>query len=359
MDRANQAVIEFLVERGDEVHVVAHSVDAPSIDQRMSFHRAPKPFDSVTLGSPVLDAVGRRWARRVMASGGRVVVNGGNCRVADANWIHYVHAVHAPHTSGVLASVRQAVARRMFLRAEHSALRLARIMVANSKKTQKDLIDLGVPPERIRVVYCGVDAERFRPPSQRERAEVRAELNWPPDAPVVAFVGALGDRRKGFDTLFEAWSRLARQPRWDAHLAVLGAGHERRKWEGIARGLGLTSIHFLGFRTDVPRVLGASDLLVAPTRYEPYGLNVVEALSVGLPAMVSACAGVAERFPHDLRELLLEDPNDAAGLATRLCIWRESHAAIAARVQPFASRIRAYTWKDMAEAFVQAVEEVP
>ncbi|MDK2408772.1 glycosyltransferase [Aphanizomenon sp. PH219] len=54
-------------------------------------------------------------------------------------------------------------------------------------------------------------------------------------------------------------------------------------------------INFLGFRADVPNLLRAADCLVAPTRYEAYDLGVHEALCCGLPAIVSADAGVDER----------------------------------------------------------------
>jgi glycosyltransferase involved in cell wall biosynthesis len=63
-------------------------------------------------------------------------------------------------------------------------------------------------------------------------------------------------------------------------------------------------VRFLGFRTDVPEIPSALDGLVHP-RYEAAGLSVHEALCRGLPAIVTACAGVAERYPADLRHCLL------------------------------------------------------
>ena len=54
----------------------------------------------------------------------------------------------------------------------------------------------------------------------------------------------------------------------------------------------------------MPTVFAACDLLIHPARYEAYGLAVHEALCRGLPALVSATAGVAERYPEDLGQLL-------------------------------------------------------
>ena len=59
-------------------------------------HRVPRPFGRHLLGAPLLARAGRRVARRFAPAGYRVLVNGGNCRWPDANWVHYVHAATAP-----------------------------------------------------------------------------------------------------------------------------------------------------------------------------------------------------------------------------------------------------------------------
>ncbi|HEY8056624.1 MAG TPA: glycosyltransferase, partial [Terriglobales bacterium] len=112
-------------------------------------------------------------------------------------------------------------------------------------------------------------------------------------------------------------------------------------------------VRFLGLRDDVPRLLAASDLMVAPTRYEAYGLAVHEAWARELPALVSAAAGVAERCPPQLRaQLLLEDPEDATALATRLRAWHQNPGAFAEWMPELGRRLRAHSWDDMAAAIV-------
>ena len=81
-----------------------------------------------------------------------------------------------------------------------------------------------------------------------------------------------------------------------------------------------------------------------------------EALCCGLPAIVSASAGVAERYPADLADLLLADPDDADELADRLRHWRAGREAFAARVRPLSEALRARTWDDMAERFTRTVD---
>ena len=122
------------------------------------------------------------------------------------------------------------------------------------------------------------------------------------DRRVAVFIGALGDRRKGFDVLFDAWRGLAADPAWDVDLFVVGAGAEREAWMQQAREAGLAErIRFLGFRSDVASVLAAADVLVHPARYEPYGLGVHEAICRGVPAIVTVMCRRRRALPEDAR----------------------------------------------------------
>ncbi len=358
MDRANLALALWLARQGGPVRLVAHRVaDSLRAFPNVRFIQVPKPGNAYVLGEPLLSAVGRLWALRTRAEGGRVVANGGNCPVPSANWVHFVHGAWKPEpVGGVVRRLKGRVSHQLYRRGEREALRRARVIIANSERTRADLVAAtGVPESRVRVIYLGSDPERFRPAAPEARRAARAALGWPEGRRVVLFVGALGDRRKGFDTLFQAWARLCARGDWDADLKVVGSGAQREAWEREARGLG-ARLQFLGFREDVPVLLSAADLLVSPTRYEPYGLNVQEALCVGLPALVSRTAGVAERYPAALDGLLLDDPDDVDGLVRRLEAWREHEAAWAPHVAALSESLRARTWDRMAEELVDVVE---
>ena len=96
-------------------------------------------------------------------------------------------------------------------------------------------------------------------------------------------------------------------------------------------------------------------MLVHPARYEAYGLAVHEALCCGVPALVSASAGVAERYPAVLGSLLLDDPNSASEMAARLRSWR-GDTSIAAHAAALGERLRARSWDDMGQEIAAAVE---
>ena len=301
MDRANLELARFLAV-DDPVHLVAHRADPVLDGPNVTVHRVSRPFGKHLLGQPLLARAGRKWAARLARDGCRVIVNGGNCSWPDANWVHYVHAAAPrPRTRGILRRVIAPLERSMAVRTERRALRIARVVLCNSRRTARDVIErVGVPEERVRVVYLGMDPERFQPVTRPEREASRKKLGWD-DRPWVAFVGALGDTRKGFDTLFSAWRELCRDPNWDANLAVVGAGAALPRWKEQCATDGLAArLSFLGYRTDVPEILSACDLLVHPARYEPYGLAPHEAICRGLPAVVTAASGISERYPNDV-----------------------------------------------------------
>lgn len=366
MDRANLALADYLARHGGgggggaaTVHVVAFRVEA-SLARRpnVAVHRVRKPFNAYTLGLPLLAAAGRKVARQVSAAGGRVVVNGGNCPWPDVNWVHYVHHAHAAEArAGPLASARALIVRRRELARERQALARAKCVIVNSKRTRAVVLAIGgVREDRVHVVYYGTDPEVFRPEDDpTRRAATRRALGCPVDGPLAVFVGGLGDRRKGFDVVFDAYAAAAQQgeagdlPR----LLVIGRGAESAAWERRIAAAGLAEqIRLIGFREDVPEIVRSADLLVAPTRYEAYGLAVHEALCCGVPALVTKTAGVAERYPAGLASLLLDDPPTPDDLRVKMAAWAAGRADIAAAVHALSDDLRRRTWDDMAAEIV-------
>jgi len=357
MDRANMALARYLADRGP-VHLVTHRAwEDLAADPNVAVHLVPRPFGRHMLGGPLLAWVGQRWARRLAQEGFRVVVNGGNCQWADVNWVHYVHAASpAPATGGWAHRTKTRAHHALSLQSERAAVRVARVVVCNSRRTASDVVNrLGVEPDRVRVVYLGVDPDRFPTITPAERYAARAQLGWD-DRPWVGFVGQLGNRVKGFDTLYAAWRELCRDSRWDASLAVVGTGANLPRWEARAAADGLVGrVRFLGYRTDVPDILAGCDAVAHPARYEPYGVAVQEAICRGLPVFVSSAAGVSELYPSELSDLVLPDPEDPGELADRLRAWRADLESWPGRVAGLAATLRAYTWDDMAADFVRAV----
>jgi len=367
MDKANAALAEFLLDRGTAVHLVAHRGGvSPSLASRpgVTVHQVPLPAHSFLLGGPLLDRRGRAVARAVSAThpDARVVVNGGNCAWSDVNWVHSVHEAWpcVDDDAPTWFKVKNRVTKRLARRQESRALHGARVVIANSERTRRDLLErLGLPAHRVHTVYLGSDAS-VGPASPEERKRARQWLGVEPDRRLVAYVGTIGyDRNKGFDLLWSAWRRLHAQHGWGGavDLVVAGTGGAERAWRAEIERAGLADhVRLLGFTLHVRDVLAAADLLVSPVRYEAYGLNVHEAICRGIPAIVSAQAGVAELFPTALRHLLLRDPEDIAQLADRLLRWRANAERWNERFAALGARLRSYRWQDMARKMVETVE---
>lgn len=358
MDAANHGLARYLATR-DAVHLVTHRAWEDLRGPRLTIQPVARPFGSHAMGAPLLDRAGRRaWAHMRDTPGARAIVNGGNCRIDGAvMWIHYLHAAYRSAVDGSpLRRAKHEWVYRRDLAAERAAIAAASLVICNSARTCDEVQRAyDVDASRVRVVYYGVDANRFGPVTPAERVTAKAALDGHPDRPLVGFVGALGDRRKAFDTVFDAWRALCADARWDADLVVVGAGSELDTWRRRADALGLSRrIRFAGFRGDVPAVLAALDALVHPARYEAYGLSVHEAICRGVPALVTAAAGVAERYPERTRDLLIRNPDDAGELRERLLAWRDRLEAWRDAFADLSTSLRARSW-DMMGADVDAL----
>ncbi len=148
----------------------------------------------------------------------------------------------------------------------------ASTVFANSHNSAKLLTrNWGVPEEKVRVVYPGVDGERFRP--EVDGAALRSRVAAPDDV-VFLSVGRL-QRRKGHDLVLQALARL-RERMPGVSYVIVGDGPHQRQLEDDVSVLGLTGIvHFAGpaRAEDLPAWYAAADVFVMPNRIGRRGLR--------------------------------------------------------------------------------------
>lgn len=361
MDRANFALAERLIELGHSVHLVGHNIDDAIANRTgVTAIRVPKPLESIALGEGRLIRSAREVAHKVKVSrpNAIVVANGGNGIAADVNWIHYVHRASGFEDAGAPVGVRlkNRIAEQIFLRHERQCVQSARLVIANSELTRRHVVELlGIEEQRTTTIYLGANND-WEPATKAERSAARSWLEILENEPVVSFVGALGhDRRKGFDTLWAAWQELTADPAWNAHLVVAGGGRQVEHWRRMAQVN--PRVHILGFTDRVRDLLAASDLLVSPAMYEPFGLNVMEAICRGVPAIVSADAGVAELYPAEIRRFQLANPRDHRALAKMLREWHQAIERARTEFAPLGSVLRKRSWQAMADEMIHAVHQ--
>lgn len=198
---------------------------------------------------------------------------------------------------------------------------LAREVMVDAESIARQFRPL-VSPEKISVVWNGVDLNEFAP--NREGSTVRAEWNAGAGETLIGIIGRLTPW-KGQSVLIQAFAKIAdRFPR--ARVIIIGAPLFEsdvylRKLIGETERLGLSArICFAGFRSDLPQVLGALDLVVhSALEKDSSPLAVVSAMAAGKPIICTRVDGTAELF-QDGVDALLVTPGDAAELAEKLAL---------------------------------------
>jgi glycosyltransferase involved in cell wall biosynthesis len=139
---------------------------------------------------------------------------------------------------------------------------------------------------------------------------------------------------------------------------VAGAGTER-PWRTLARELGIESrVDFRAFVEDISPLLASADLLLCPTRYEPYGLAIQEGIMAGVPPLVSnGVAGIVDRLPDALEELLIDDFENHVEWARRIRSCLRQLESLRARTASAAALFAQRSWDDFADEFIETVED--
>jgi glycosyltransferase involved in cell wall biosynthesis len=170
----------------------------------------------------------------------------------------------------------------------------------------------GYDPARIRVVHHGIaDIAAALPANVRHAT--RAALGLADDEPCLLMAARIVTA-KGHDTALKALARIQDQ-RWTLLLAGDHHGDLGPQIQALATELGIAGrVRFLGLREDVPALLAAADMLLAPSRREALSLTLLEASACALPIVASTVGGIGEVVEHGASGLLVP-PDDVPALA--------------------------------------------
>jgi glycosyltransferase involved in cell wall biosynthesis len=215
---------------------------------------------------------------------------------------------------------------------KYRSRRVGRIVTVAESIRQVVITTGRIRPDKVSVVYAGVDLARFDP-ARTDPSAVRNELGIPPEARVVGHIGMRD--WKGWKELVRAFPAI-RADHPDAHLLLVACTSPAQR-EGVlelAREMGLGgAVTATMARTDMPDVLAACDVVVDPS-WAGTGITgtVREAMALGKPVVVTAVAGNPELVEEGVSGIVVP-PRDVPMLAaavSRLLRDAELSARLAA-----------------------------
>lgn len=236
------------------------------------------------------------------------------------------------------------------------AARQSALLLSVSQALANDMIALGMPADRIRVHYTGLDRSRFRPlerQAARQLVSALPSLQIWPEGRLLLCVGAL-IAIKGQALAIRAMELLPD----DVRLAIAGTGADETGLKRLVQQLGLESrVHFLGsVEHDIlPHLLCAADVMVLPSEREGLANAWIESLACGTPVVIPDIGGarevvadvsagrIAERTPEAIAEAvseLLQSPptQDAVAVNAARFSWEANASALAAMYEEAATK---------------------
>ncbi len=187
-----------------------------------------------------------------------------------------------------------------------------RLVVCSRAERDEVIRYYGVNPEKITVIYNGIDPpDLSREEAAGLRRARRAESGYRESDRVCLFVG-YDLKRKGLGAVLEALESLPGKYK----LLVVGGRDTHGEFGQLIRRRDLKErVAFSGQHRDLTGFYAAADIFVLPTRYEPFGTAILEAMNWGLPVVTSETAGAAELITPGREGFLLDDPEFSGAIA--------------------------------------------
>lgn len=191
----------------------------------------------------------------------------------------------------------------------------------------------GVEPNRIAVIYCGIDSNRFSPSLPDKQITLRQELGLYAQEQVVVTIGRLIPQ-KGMSNFLNMARQVVVNYRQPVRFLIVGEGPQRAELEAQVQALGLEqAIIFTGSRSDTPNLLALADLFVVSSLWEAGPITLLEAMAMGKPVVATPVGRVPELIKDgetgfvvpvgdpaamaDRVQYLLEQPDCAARLGQK------------------------------------------
>lgn len=194
------------------------------------------------------------------------------------------------------------------------AARCDRLIACSSAVRDHVAERFGLEPSGISVIPNGVDIDRFR--SGLSRRDARAGFDLPEHGPVMTLVGRICPQKGQLDLARAAPEILEKHPA--ATFVFAGMPDEKGSLDELRKEIDSSgyahAFRFLGFVERMADLYAATDVLVAPSRWEGFGLMLVEAMAAGVPIVATRTGGIPEVVGEDEGAVIV-DVADIGGLA--------------------------------------------
>jgi glycosyltransferase involved in cell wall biosynthesis len=236
-----------------------------------------------------------------------------------------------------------------------AVLKEADKIIVVSNATMRYVLGLGADPEKIELLYNGVDLERFKPLTGVKDA-VREKLGVSKNAVVVVTVRRLV-YKNGVDTLIDS-AKIAIKKNPKLVFLVVGEGPDFAEVKARIEQLGIRSnFRLTGFVSDedLPLYYNAADFFVLPSKSgEGLPLVVLEAMACGLPVVATKVGGVSEVMMEDYGKIVPPDNPDALAEA----VLEFSHRELSALKNGLRAMIeQKFSWDKNVEKLVAIYKE--
>ncbi|MDI6732381.1 MAG: glycosyltransferase family 4 protein [Planctomycetota bacterium] len=353
VERYAYYLAQYLIKEGDEVHIFCHRLldENVPVQNGLFFHpvKASGIFSylkylSFANNSARLLKQGGGWGRFDIIHGfGRTYLQDVYRVGSGCHWEYLKHRHlfrQTPKAFGIgrainfLGKLIQYLNPRnqviMHLERKSFSTGAYRKIICISEKVKEEIQRYyNISDENIRVIYNGVDPERFNIANRAKyRSDIRKQYGLTDNAVVLLFVGS-GFERKGLRYAIESLSLIPESKRSSLKLLVVGRGNIP-KYQKLCRKYGIENqVIFAGAQSAIEQYYSASDIFLFPTLYEPFGTACLEAMASGLPVITTEIAGVSEIISNAIDSFVVVNPSDTQTISEKTIFlldktWREN-----------------------------------
>ncbi len=208
-------------------------------------------------------------------------------------------------TEGMRSNAQKMVEKTAFTRAD--------AIVVNSNAVRSHLATRGLNGSKVRLIYNGIDLERFNA-SHKDRNEICRLYGLPTgdDVRLITKVANLRHEVKNVPMLLRA-AKTVIDSRPQTHFVIAGEGELKPGLEAMANTMGIAeNIHFTGRCTDVPSLLNASFACVLASKAEGFSNSILEYMAAGKPVVATDVGGASEAVIEGNTGFLVPSDDDAA-----------------------------------------------